>query len=166
MQNNNIRLAQIIDIQKIVELINLAYRSGHGWTHENEIVSGDRTSEAQLKELLAHSNFELFVLESQNQLIGCIGLTEFDEAIEIGSFAIDPLQQNSGRRRILLEFAEQYTQGKTLRMSVLNVRTELIAYYECCGYRLTGEIENYPLNKNVGKPLVDLNLVILEKNSS
>lgn len=167
MQNNNIRLAQIIDIQKIVELINLAYRSGHGWTHENEIVSGDRTSEAQLKELLAHSNFELFVLESQNQLIGCIGLTEFDEAIEIGSFAIDPDQQNSGYGKQLLDFAEFYIidtyQKKVIRMSVLNVRTELIAYYQRRGYLLTEKIEAYPLDQNVGEPLIPLHLLILEK---
>jgi hypothetical protein len=38
MKNNNIRLAQATDIQSIVKLINTAYRSNLGWTHEHDIV--------------------------------------------------------------------------------------------------------------------------------
>ena len=167
MKNNNIRLARTKDIQHIVELINTAYRSNQGWTHEHDIVSGDRINMAQLSELLARPDFELYVLEKHDQVIGCIGLTILEDSIEIGSFAIDPTQQNSGYGRTLLEFAEQYTKYRTsfkkLRMSVLNVRTELIAYYERRGYSQTGEIENYPLDANVGEPLLDLNLVVLEK---
>ena len=49
-------------------------------------------------------------------------------------------------------------------MSVLNVRIELIAYYERCSYHQTGKTESYPLDADVGQPLVDLNLVILEKS--
>jgi len=49
-------------------------------------------------------------------------------------------------------------------MSVLNVRIELIAYYERRGYHQTGKTESYPLDADVGQPLVDLNLVILEKS--
>jgi len=53
MKNNNIRLAQATDIQSIVKLINTAYRSNLGWTHEHDIFLGDRINEAQLSELLA-----------------------------------------------------------------------------------------------------------------
>lgn len=49
-------------------------------------------------------------------------------------------------------------------MSVLNVHIELIAYYERRGYHQTGKTESYPLDADVGQPLVDLNLVILEKS--
>ncbi|WP_432209705.1 GNAT family N-acetyltransferase [Acinetobacter variabilis] len=168
MKNNNIRLAQATDIQSIVKLINTAYRSNLGWTHEHDIVSGNRINEAQLSELLARPDVELYVLENNDQLVGCIGLTHFPDCFEIGSFAIDPVRQNSGYGRILLDFAEQYSREKIpfkkLRMSVLNVRIELIAYYERRGYHQTGKTESYPLDADVGQPLVDLNLVILEKS--
>ncbi|ATO20394.1 GNAT family N-acetyltransferase [Acinetobacter sp. LoGeW2-3] len=164
MKNNNIRLATLQEIEALVALINNAYRSNLGWTHEHSIVSGDRINEAQLSELLIQPDYELYVLEKHGQVIG---LTELVDAIEIGSFAIDPERQNSGYGRVLLDFAEAYTKQKppfkTLRMSVLNVRTELIAYYERRGYSKTGEIKDYPLDANVGWPLLDLNLVVLEK---
>lgn len=168
MKNNNIRLAKAKDIQGIVKLINTAYRSTLGWTHEHGIVLGDRINEAQLSELLTRSDFELYILENNDQLVGCIGLTRLPDCFEIGNFAIDPVRQNSGYGRILLDFAEQYSREKIpfkkLRMSVLNVRIELIAYYERRGYHQTGETDSYPLDADVGQPLVDLNLVILEKS--
>lgn len=106
MKNNNIRLAKATDIESIVKLINTAYRSTLGWTHEYDIVSGDRINEAQLSELLARPDVELYVLENDDQLVGCIGLTHFPDCFEIGSFAIDSVRQNSGYGRILLDFAE------------------------------------------------------------
>lgn len=106
MKNNNIRLAQATDIQSIVKLINTAYRSNLGWTHEHGIVSGDRINKTQLSELLTRSDFELYVLENDDQLVGCIGLMHFPDCFEIGSFAIDSVRQNSGYSRILLDFAE------------------------------------------------------------
>ncbi|WP_263577057.1 GNAT family N-acetyltransferase [Acinetobacter pseudolwoffii] len=167
MKNNNIRLAKTTDIQNIVVLINTAYRSNRGWTHEHKMVAGQRINRDQVVSLLVQSNVKLFVLENHDQIIGCIGLTEFDDSMEIGSFAIDPDQQNSGYGKQLLDFAESYIletyQKKVIRMSVLNVRTELIAYYQRRGYQLTEKIEAYPLDQNVGEPLIPLNLLILEK---
>ncbi len=106
MKNTNIRLAQATDIQSIVKLINTAYRSNLGWTHEHGIVSGDRINKTQLSELLTRSDFELYVLENDDQLVGCIGLMHFPDCFKIGSFAIDSVRQNSGYSRILLDFAE------------------------------------------------------------
>lgn len=108
MKNNNIRLAKTTDIQNIVVLINTAYRSNRGWTHEHKMVAGQRINCDQVMILLAQTNVKLFVLENHDQIIGCIGLTEFDDSIEIGSFAIDPDQQNSGYGKQLLDFAEFY----------------------------------------------------------
>lgn len=48
-------------------------------------------------------------------------------------------------------------------MWVLSVRSELISYYERRGYVLTGVLDEYPLNANVGTPIVDLYLVEMKK---
>lgn len=106
-------------------------------------------------------------MEHEYQLIGGIGLTKLADSFEIGSFAIALTQQNAGYGRILLDFAEDYIKQnsvvKILSMSVLNVRSELTAYYERHGYKATGAIEEYPIDADVGTPLVPLKLVLLEK---
>ena len=48
-------------------------------------------------------------------------------------------------------------------MSVMDVRTEWIAYYERHGYFKMGKIEDFPWEADVGQPFFDLNLVVLEK---
>lgn len=76
-----------------------------------------------------------------------------------------------GLGRALLNFAEQhvrknYSAVQWLEMYVLSVRVELIAFYERCGYVQTEHIEAYPLEVNVGIPVVDLHLVHLQKQLS
>ena len=48
-------------------------------------------------------------------------------------------------------------------MWVLDSRTELIQYYERCGYSKTVCIESYPVDANVGQPLIDLQLQHMSK---
>lgn len=168
MESTCIGLAQQQDVTALVSLINRAYRSDFGWTHEHEIVAGDRISAAQLTEQLTQVNFNLLVLHDDQNIVGCIGLTHADTWAEIGSFAVDPMAQNRGYGQRLLFEAEQYAQhtlGKTeVRMSVLHVREELLAYYLRRGYQETDEIEAYPLDAQVGQPLMPLHLVVLKKS--
>jgi hypothetical protein len=51
-------------------------------------------------------------------------------------------------------------------MTVIFLRTTLIAWYERRGYRLTGEIEPFPYgDERHGRPLRDdLHFVVLEKH--
>ena len=46
---------------------------------------------------------------------------------------------------------------------VLDVRSELIAYYQRRGYQITGHTEPYPVNANVGQPLVPIQLIEMKK---
>jgi len=48
-------------------------------------------------------------------------------------------------------------------MFVLDARTELIQYYERCGYSKTACIESYPIHANVGQPLINLQLQHMTK---
>ncbi|MEG0032438.1 GNAT family N-acetyltransferase [Acinetobacter sp.] len=167
MKDNIIRLVEFNDIQNIVDVINIAYRTNQGWTHEFNVVAGDRISPKQLKIELQKENFKLFVLEVEGQILGCIGLTEDADSIEIGSFAILPTHQNAGYGKQLLNFAEFFAKQKQhivrLNMSVLNIRKELVAYYERHGYHDTHQTASYPLDANVGQPLINLHLLLLSK---
>lgn len=169
------RLAEIRDITAICKLMNLAYRekSGQTWTTEKNIVAGERITATQLLEQLQQQNYELWLLEDLEyspHLLGCIGISFQGECAEIGSFSVDPAMQNQGLGKELLIFAEQhviaeYPEIKIFEMHVLSLRTELIAFYERCGYQQTTHREEYPIHANVGIPLVDLHLVQMVKKT-
>ena len=163
----NIRLASKADIQQLTILINTAYRTRGGWTTEEGMIQGDRIQEKQLYDLLNLENFQLFVLEIDNKLLGCIGVSLGQQVAEIGSFAVAPAEQNSGYGKQLLDFAESHIfeifKKNVIQMSLLNVRTELLVYYQRHGYQLTEKIEAYPLGQKLGEPLIPLHLLILEK---
>ena len=68
----------------------------------------------------------------------------------------------------LLTDAEQFAAGKgatTAKITVVQQRESLIAWYERRGYRRTGTVEAFPYgDDSVGTPLRDdLHFVILEK---
>lgn len=46
---------------------------------------------------------------------------------------------------------------------ILNVRKELLAYYVRHGYHDTHQTASYPLDTNVGQPLIHLHLVLMIK---
>lgn len=160
------KLAQQTDIPKLVDLINAAYRQQHGnsWTSEAEIVTGQRINTAQLEHALSQDNVQLWTAIQDGEIVACIGLTFNEHDVEIGTFCIAPHLQNQGIGKQVLDFAENYVRQQiSLKhqhlndfvMWVLNVRTELIAYYERRGYVQTGMIDDYPLGADVGKPIVD-----------
>lgn len=168
------RLAQRTDITKLVDLINAAYRQQHGnsWTSEAEIVTGQRVNALQLEHAFSQDNFQLWIAVQDEEIVACIGLTFNEHDVEIGTFCIAPHFQNQGFGKQVLDFAENYIRQqislKHHRLSdfvmwVLSVRTELIAYYERRGYVHTGVIDNYPLDADVGKPIVDLHLIEMRK---
>ncbi|WP_296281424.1 GNAT family N-acetyltransferase [uncultured Acinetobacter sp.] len=180
MNHFKFRLAQQTDIPKLVALINAAYRrqEGRSWTSEAEIVAGQRVSTSQLAQSLSQANFQLWLAmhdeeyKKEEQIVACIGLTINEHDVEIGTFCIAPQVQNQGIGKQVLDFAERYIRQldsnehqhlNAFVMWVLSVRTELIAYYERRGYVRTGVIEDYPLDADVGIPMMDLHLVEMRK---
>lgn len=157
------------DIAKIVDLVNTAYRSKdlQGWTSESNIIEGDRTDAAQVQQLL-HDDSKVFLKFDDATLIGCVHVQAEQNACYIGMLTTHPTVQNQGVGKQLLQFAEQAAIQNnvvnTIRMSVLSSRTELIAFYQRRGYQLTGETVPYPMDANVGQPLINgLELLYLEK---
>ena len=175
MKNLSLRTANSSDIQNLVILINQAYRTNNAasWTSEQGIVAGARINEQQLLHFLAQKNVRLFVADIQDNpqqgLLGCIGLTFQQDTVEIGTFCVAAAWQNQGIGRQMLKYAEMQAQEicvnlKCYEMFVLDARSELIEYYERCGYVKTAYIENYPIHANVGIPLIDLKLQQMKKS--
>ncbi|ENW81393.1 hypothetical protein F909_02684 [Acinetobacter sp. ANC 3929] len=155
----------------MVKLINIAYRaqSERSWTTEKAYVQGDRIRKFQLEEGLQQPNFELLLGELDNQkIVACIGLSLNEDYMEIGTFAVDPSIQNQGYGSEMLNYAELYIGQhylgiRDLVMYVLDVRTELLAYYQRRGYQITGRKSEYPIDAGVGKPIVPIQLIEMKK---
>jgi len=172
MNNLIFRLAQFADIPQLVDLINKSYREqqGRSWTTELEFVKGQRITEFQLKEQLQCANSTLLVAETEfSKIVACVGLTFENIQVEIGTFCTDPQVQNMRVGRSVLEYAEQYALKEDPHltnavMHVLNVRSELIAYYERRGYVKTDNEQPYPVEVNVGVPRVPIKLIEMKKD--
>lgn len=162
------------DIPAVVLLLNRAYR-GSGdqaaWNSEAAYIDGDRANEEFLRgELSDHPRATLLVWRFWNEVQGCVWLEpQNDDTWYLGSLAVDPALQNGQAGRRLLAAAEAWvlTRGGTrIRMTVVNVRDTLIAWYERRGYRLTGETEPFPYaDERFGRPKrPDLHFVVLAKD--
>jgi len=158
------RKANSADIDKIIKLINSAYRSGVGWTNEASLVSGNRTTKDEVVGYI--NNAHLFVLEKE-EILSVICIEEQGKSAYIGFLAVDTKLQNQGIGKLMLEKAEEYAL-KTLGLSnfvmaVVADREELIEFYLRRGYKKTTRIIDYPTNLNVGTPKKDLQVIYLRK---
>jgi len=164
------------DYAAIVELANLAFRgsgSVASWNIETGIIEGQRLNESLLREdLAAKPEAQLLTYrdDAQGALLGTVWLDERKNGVwNLGLLTVRPDLQNRQLGRALLAAAERFAKergGSRIRMTVVNVRDSLIAWYERRGYRLTGETQPFPYgDERYGRPLrEDLHFVVLEKD--
>ncbi len=163
------------DYPSIVGIANIAYRGGGdspGWTTEASYIEGPRLTEPQLRaELLAKPEAHLLTLreDGDDLLLGTVWLEPKGAGVwYLGLLTVRPDLQQRQLGRGLLAAAEAYAaeNGATcIRMSVVNIRAALIAWYERRGYVRTGESEPFPYgDTRFGKPLRDdLSFLNLQK---
>jgi ribosomal protein S18 acetylase RimI-like enzyme len=161
------------DIPAIVELVDSAYRgetSRAGWTTEADLLDGQRTDAQAVAEIVASPGRVLLLAEADGVLAGCCQLERRPPAeAYFGMFSVRPAAQGQGWGSQILSEAERLARAewgaKTMVMTVLELRRDLIGWYERRGYRLTGESRPFPYgNERFGIPRrPDLSFVVLEK---
>lgn len=162
------------EIPAVVSLMNRAYRGGAqvGWKSETSFIVGDRTNEELVRADLRAKPAAAFYkwrAASDQALAGCVWLEPLGHDVwYLGSLAAEPAQQNAGLGGTILAAAEERVRacgGTRLRITVVNVRDTLIAWYVRRGYRVTGKTEPFPYgDTRFGTPLRDdLYFVVLEK---
>lgn len=160
-------------IAELHGLIQRAYRgepSRRGWTHEADLLSGQRIDRATLAAALVDPDRRVLVASAGGGITGCVELTRLDATTcYLGMLSVEPDRQAQGLGRRLIAAAEAVAAsafGATrIEMTVLRQRTELIPYYLRRGYRLTGEARPFPAtDARFGVPRRDdLGFVVLEK---
>ena len=165
-----ITTATAADVSALVHLVNSAYRgeaSTQGWTTEAHLLDGQRTDAATLLDLLSPPDATILKCTAPDgALLGSVYLQHQAETLYLGMLSVAPTQQGRGIGKHLLQAAENHAQqlgcGR-MRITVISVRAELLAWYERHGYHRTGTTEPFPTDTRFGIPKQPLELLVLEK---
>ncbi|MEU9302463.1 GNAT family N-acetyltransferase [Streptomyces sp. NPDC048269] len=157
------RSAVEADVTELVALVESAYRgdaSRGGWTTEADYLEGQRTDADGVRQIIEAPDSTLVVVERAGELVACCQLEHRGDHAYFGMFAVRPGLQGAGLGKEILAEAEHRARdtwgAKEMRMTVVNVREELIAYYVRRGYRRTGELSPFPYgDERFGVPLRD-----------
>ncbi|WP_425995634.1 GNAT family N-acetyltransferase [Caulobacter sp. DWR1-3-2b1] len=167
--------AQDHDLPAIADLVNLAYRGSSaekGWTSETHLLGGQRTDLETLRADLATKpgSTILTLRETASAApLACIWVEPLPGDVwMIGMVTVDPERQDEGLGRQLIEAAENHARthgGKTGKMTVIEGRDTLIAWYGRRGYQPTGDREPFPYgDARFGEPKVEgLKFLVLKK---
>lgn len=180
MSDLRFRAARLSDVDPIVALVESAYRgeaSRAGWTTEADFLEGRRTGADDVSACIERADSLVLLGERGAELLACahIAIEPFDEGPGtgyFGMFSVRPTQQGDGIGSQVLTEAERIVRDEwalpIMRMTVIDIRDELIAYYQRRGYRRTGIIKPFPYgDERFGIPTRDdLRFEILEKDLS
>ncbi|GAB2692184.1 GNAT family N-acetyltransferase [Mucilaginibacter koreensis] len=159
------------DITDLTALINSAYRgesSRQGWTTESNLLDGMRIDEAAMQEYFANPEVTILkYISDSGELAGCVYLEKVkDNRLYLGMLTVKPTIQAQGIGRQLLQEAERIATAldiEAIKISVIPVRHELIAWYERRGYAATGQMLPFPTDTRFGIPRQPLELMVMEK---
>lgn len=166
------RAATPADIDALVSLVESAYRgegSKQGWTTEADILGGRRTGADDVGACIERAGSRVLVAEHAGELLACAHIAIEDGAGYFGMFSVSPKLQGGGIGKLLLAEAERVVREEwhlpTMRMTVIDIRDELIAFYERRGYVRTGIRKPFPYgDARFGEPKRDdLRFEVLEK---
>ncbi len=162
------RIAQPSDAPAVRALIESGYRGESaraGWTNEADLLEGDRTTPAEIAAMIAAPEKRVLLAEQDGALVGTVTITDLGHGLAyMGLLCISPTLQAGGLGRALVGEVEQLAVREfgadRMELIVVDVRAELIAWYERRGYVRTGELRPFPLPLDVPYQMVVLERLI------
>ncbi len=167
------RPATAEDVDALVALVTSAYRgdaSKQGWTTEADMLDGQRIDPEALLRDIQRPRSRIVIVERDGELLACAHVAEEENAGYFGMFSVKPDLQGAGVGKRLLAEAERIVRDEwhlsAMRMTVIDIRDELIAFYERRGYRRTGITKPFPYgDERFGIPKrADLRFEVLRKD--
>jgi ribosomal protein S18 acetylase RimI-like enzyme len=163
------------------------------WNSEAHLLKGPRTNDEEISTLIAREDSRFIIAEAGGRLAGCCLVQGLDDptrnwssadgpvdsgaaspaatavnAAYFGMFAIDPGTHGGGIGKTLIAEAERRVQelwgANQMVMTVINLRTALIEWYQRRGYRLTGATLPFPFSDTTGETTRDFHLVEMRKD--
>ncbi|MCD9028170.1 GNAT family N-acetyltransferase [Luteimonas sp. BDR2-5] len=140
------RAATADDVPALVALVTSAYRgesSRAGWTTEADLLDGQRIDPDVLLADIARADSRVVVVDGDDgRPLACAHVAIEDGCGYFGMFAVSPRLQGRGTGAALLAECERIARDEwrlpSMRMTVIDVRAALIAWYQRRGYRRTG----------------------------
>lgn len=174
MEIDTVRTAVNPDAEAIAHLVNKAYRPGSGasgWTHESDLVSGNRINASQIDKITSKPDSIILVGIKDSEIIACVHIEKDGSSSHIGMLAVNPTLQGTGVGKQMLARAEKHASAifgsEKFIMVVVSARSELISFYLRRGYQKTDFVMDYPLSASAGNPKhAGLKIEILEKQSA
>ena len=173
MTELHFRAATPDDLDAIVALVTSAYRgdsSRAGWTTEADFLDGNRIDAEVLRTDIERAGSRVLLAERDGELLACAHVSEEDGAGYFGMFSVVPGLQGGGIGKQVLAECERIARDEwrlpAMRMTVIDIRDTLIAFYERRGYRRTGVLKPFPYgDERFGLPQRDdLRFEVLEKD--
>jgi len=142
------------DLAALHGVIERAYRGDtarQGWTHEADLLFDERTELQTLIDIVAAPDTMLLIAKTESEPVGCVQITDRGNGLcDLGLLCIEPGLQAAGLGRQMIAAAEsaaiQNFGSKSMEMTVIEQRRELIDYYQRRGYHLTGERRPFPID--------------------
>ena len=151
MTSLTFRSATPSDVDAIVALVTSAYRgdaSRAGWTTEADFLDGNRIDPGVLRADIERARSRVVLAERDGTLQACAHVADEDGHGYFGMFSVVPGLQGGGIGKALLAECERIARDDwrlpDMRMTVIDIRDELIAFYERRGYRRTGVYKPFP----------------------
>ncbi|GAA3932783.1 GNAT family N-acetyltransferase [Luteimonas lutimaris] len=176
------RNATAADVDALVALVTSAYRgesSRAGWTTEADFLDGNRIDAEVLRADIERPRSRVVLAERDDapgpgpgpgqRLLACAHVADEGGHGYFGMFAVVPGLQGVGIGKALLAECERIAREEwrlpDMRMTVIDIRDELIAFYARRGYRRTGVYRPFPHgDERFGIPRRDdLRFEVLEK---
>ncbi|WP_421847914.1 GNAT family N-acetyltransferase [Novosphingobium sp.] len=162
------RIAGLADAPAVRALIESGYRGDsarQGWTNEADLLGGDRTTPEEVAAMIAAPEKRVLLAEQDGALVGTVTITDLgNERAYMGLLCVSPTLQAGGLGRALVceveALAAREFAARVMELIVVDVRTELIAWYERRGYTRTGELRPFPLPMDVPYKMVVLERAI------
>ncbi|WP_417472535.1 GNAT family N-acetyltransferase [Luteimonas mephitis] len=151
MTSLTFRSATPSDVDALVALVTSAYRgdaSRAGWTTEADFLDGNRIDPDVLRADIERARSRVVLAERDGTLQACAHVADEDGHGYFGMFSVVPGLQGGGIGKALLAECERIARDDwrlpDMRMTVIDIRDELIAFYERRGYRRTGVYKPFP----------------------
>ncbi len=139
-------------------------------TQETHLHAGPRTDLATISAQLANSNWRIILYEDDCRLIGCAAMERVGAAGRISMFAVRPGLEAQNLGNAVLAEAEKTLVAlwgcSSATLTVINLQSALIAFYQRRGYALTDEQAPFPFDEAQGVQRRDYHVVVMRKSLS